>query len=215
MGDGNMNMNKTIAVWIVFLICLIAYSTVASARRPMYVGNLGCKCHKPNQDDWAKSVHGKAFETLMAKGRSKQIKKALRKAGLSYTEDYTEDEKCLPCHVVGYDEPGGYADKTSAKDLKDVGCEMCHGPGSEYRQIHEEKGTPEDAPGGKVYTRAEVKAAGQTFPKNDESVCRKCHDHKDSPFNSKTDAKYMFDYEEMIKLEKAWHKINKLEFKHE
>lgn len=210
-----MNKKKIIAVWVVFLICLIAYATAASARRPTYVGNLGCKCHKPNQEDWAKSAHGKAFDTLKAKGRSKQIKKALRKVKLDYKKDYTKDEDCLGCHVVGYDEPGGYRDESSAKDLIGVGCEMCHGPGSEYRLIHEEKGTVEDAPDGKVYTRAEIKAAGEQFPKDDESVCKKCHDHKDSPFNSKADAKYMFDYEEMIKLEKAWHKINKLESKHE
>lgn len=209
-----MNMKKIAVIWIVLLFCLIAYSTTASARRAKYVGNLGCKCHKPNQDDWAKSAHGKAFEILLLKGRSKQAKKALRKAGLDYKKDYSKDEKCLPCHTVGYDEPGGYEDKDSKAGLVGVGCEMCHGPGSEYRHIHKEKGTPEDSPDGKVYTRAEIKAAGQQFPKDGEKMCRKCHDHRDSPFNSKTDKKYIFNYEEMVKLEKAWHKINKLQFKH-
>lgn len=207
-------MRKIILLWVVVLSCLIAYSTVATAKRAKFTGNLGCKCHKPNLEDWAKSPHGKAFESLVLKGRTKQQKKALRKAGLDYKKDYSKDEKCLPCHVVGLDEPGGYQDG-SGEEFKGVGCEMCHGPGSEYRNIHKEKGTPEDSPDGKVYTRAEVKAAGQTFPKDDERVCKSCHDHKDSPFNAKLDKKYMFDYKEMIKLDKAWHKINKLDFNHD
>lgn len=208
-------MKKIVVVWTVMFACLLIYATTATAKRAQYVGNLGCKCHKPNQEDWSKSSHAKAFDVLIKKKRSKQQNKALRKAKLDYKKDYDKDEKCIGCHVVGYDEPGGYSDASSAKDLKGVGCEMCHGPGSEYRQLHKEKGTPEDSPDGKIYTRAEIKAAGQTFPKNDEAICRKCHDHKDSPFNAKTDEKYMFDFKEMVKLEKAWHKINKLLNKHE
>lgn len=185
---------------------LTMYATMASAKKPQYVGNQGCKCHKPELDEWEKSPHGKAFETLAAKNRSRDENKAMRDAKLDIKKDYDKDEKCLPCHTVGYDKPGGYDDDKSAKDLVGVGCEMCHGPGSEYRNLHKEKE--------ETFTRAEAKAMGAVSGKEDKAVCMQCHDHKDSPFNSKLDKKYMFNHEEMIKLEKAWHKVLPLKFKH-
>ena len=86
------NMRNIIILWIVFLFSLTAYSSIANAKRAQYIGNLGCKCHKPNQEDWASSPHGKAFESLLLKGRAKQQKKALRKAGLDYKKDYSKKE---------------------------------------------------------------------------------------------------------------------------
>lgn len=193
---------------VMLLACLIVYATVASAQNaPTYVGLQGCKCHKTEIEDWSKSPHGKALDSLSPDKRSKSQRKAMHAAGLDFKKDYSKDEKCLPCHVVGYGEPGGYSASNSADAFVNVGCEMCHGAGSGYAKIHKEKE--------ETYTRAEVKAVGQRFPRDDESVCRRCHDHKDSPFNSKLDKNYMFDYKEMIKLEKAWHKVNKLMFKHE
>ena len=126
------------------------YATMASAKKPQYVGNQGCKCHKPEMDEWEKSPHGKAFEMLVAKNRSRDENKAMRDAKLDIKKDYDKDEKCLPCHTVGYGKPGGYEDDKSAKDLVGVGCEMCHGPGSEYRNLHKEKE--------ETFTRAEAKA---------------------------------------------------------
>jgi hypothetical protein len=40
---------------------------------------------------------------------------------------------CAPCHTTGYDEPGGYnAGGLKNRDLEGIGCEECHGPGSEH-----------------------------------------------------------------------------------
>ena len=33
------------------------------------------------------------------------------------------------CHVVAYNEDGGYIDMELTPELKDVQCEACHGPG--------------------------------------------------------------------------------------
>ena len=41
----------------------------------------------------------------------------------------------LGCHTVGYQLPGGFCRLKDVGELKDVGCEMCHGPG----QFHIEK----------------------------------------------------------------------------
>lgn len=186
---------------------LVAYSSIANAKRAIYTGNLGCKCHKPNQDDWAKSRHGLAFQTLVLKGRTKYVSDALAKLKLDPGKDYSTDKICLQCHTVGFEEPGGYEDADSSEDLRGVGCENCHGPGSEYRFIHKKKGDDE----GNLYTRAEVKAAGQIFPMEDSQICKKCHDNPDAA----TFVKGKFKYEESIKHVKEWHKTNKLQFKHD
>ncbi|MBI4664980.1 MAG: hypothetical protein HY751_01080 [Nitrospinae bacterium] len=197
---------KLIAGVVISFFMVVGYAALASAKNPQYTGNTGCKCHKQEQDEWAKSPHGKAFEALIASKRSKSQNLAMKNAKLDYKKDYDKDDKCLKCHTVGYSSPGGYEDDKSAADLKNVGCEMCHGAGSEYRNLHKEKE--------ETFTRTEAKAGGATYGSEDKGVCLKCHDHKDSPFNSKTDKKYAFSHSEMIKLEKAWHKIYPIKFKH-
>ena len=39
--------------------------------------------------------------------------------------------ECVDCHVTGYDKPGG-STVTHVDNLKDVQCEVCHGPGSRH-----------------------------------------------------------------------------------
>jgi hypothetical protein len=82
-----------------------------------YVGNEACSdCHQEAVDFWKTTVHAKAWETLVKRGQQ-------------------FDYSCIGCHVTGWEKPGG---STLAKneDLRDVGCETCHGPGS----IHVDKG---------------------------------------------------------------------------
>lgn len=90
-----------------------------------YVGNAQCQqCHVDAAKFWATTNHSHAFETLV-------------------TRDKDFDPKCVSCHVVGYEKPGGsvvgktqyevpWRGETLSKDLRDVGCENCHGPGSKH-----------------------------------------------------------------------------------
>ncbi len=39
----------------------------------------------------------------------------------------------MACHVTGYEKPGG-STVTHVDKLKDVECEVCHGPGSRHVQ---------------------------------------------------------------------------------
>jgi len=143
-----------------------------------YVGDSKCKkCHMKEHKSWKKTKKFTAFESLMP-GKAADIK---AKHGLDANKDYTKDEKCLKCHVTGYGAAGGWAmhddsDKKLAKEmdkLANVGCEMCHGPGSEYIKLHEEIQKSK-----RTYTDEEMYAGGLT--KIDESTCTKCH-NSDSP----------------------------------
>ncbi|HBG47287.1 MAG TPA: cytochrome C554 [Deltaproteobacteria bacterium] len=164
---------------------------------PKYVGVDGCKCHKSEISDWERSSHAKAFD-LLSPGKKDAKKK---KAGLDPDKDYSSDPKCVKCHTTGYKDDGGFTDLSSTAKLAGVGCEMCHGPGSDYRQIHKEKTTK--------FTRAEVKAAGQLFGSVDPQVCYSCHKNKDNPFRDEG-----FDVKEAIDNSRAFHKLYPLEGNH-
>ena len=178
----------------------------AATAAPHYVGAKACAgCHKSEYADWQRSVHGKAMD-LLAAGKRGGPK---HKAKLDPDKDYSKDEKCLKCHATGYGKEGGYVDSSSASDLAGVGCEMCHGPGSDYREIHKQKMLD--------FKSAEVRAAGQAYASKGDKVCENCHDHKDSPFKSSNDKKYAFDLKERMgrgKNGEIFHEINPLEGNH-
>jgi len=76
-----------------------------------YVGVDTCEsCHEEAKKVWDNTGHAHAYATL-----EKQFKEA--------------NLDCVGCHVTGYDKPGG-STVTHVENLKDVQCEVCHGPGS-------------------------------------------------------------------------------------
>lgn len=181
-----------------FVATILAGSAEAA---PKFVGVDGCKCHRQEITDWERSKHAKAFELLEA--GKKETKK--KKAGLD-DKDYTKEARCIKCHTTGYRESGGFEDLASTPKMAGIGCEMCHGAGSEYRNLHKEKTTK--------FTRDEARAAGQRFGSVDPSVCGSCHGHKDNPFKPEVDESYKFDLQEALKDSRAFHKLYPLEGKH-
>jgi hypothetical protein len=84
-----------------------------------YVGVDVCSdCHEEAREVWDKTDHAHAYATL---------EKGFKEFNLD----------CVSCHVTGYDRPGG-STVTHNADLKNVQCEVCHGPG----QLHAAK--PDD-----------------------------------------------------------------------
>lgn len=158
-----------------------------------YVGNKKCKiCHIKLYKSWEKTRMAQAFEILKP-GNNKEQKE---KFHLDVHKDYTRDkgETCLKCHTVGYGESGGYAipdpeDKKAvrkARNLEGIGCECCHGPGSEYIKVFGDIMRSK-----RKYKVEELYAAG--LRKVDESVCITCHNDESPNFNPGEP----FDYEKM------------------
>ncbi|MBI1825845.1 MAG: cytochrome c family protein [Planctomycetes bacterium] len=155
-----------------------------------YVGSSKCKkCHLAEHKTWEKTPHAKAMETLKPGG----AKEAKEKAKLDPQKDYTKDATCVACHTVGFGKPGGYqmpADAEAAKKMEameNVGCEMCHGPGSKYIVIHEDIMKSK-----RKYKDDELVAAGQNT-KPDKAVCVTCHNEKSPSF----DKSVAFDFDKM------------------
>ncbi len=104
-----------------FFSCLVLFLAAASpataGEAPLYAGSRSCApCHPAEYESF--SSHAK-------KSRSFRSIERLRK-GLS-PEDL---EQCYSCHTTGYGKPGGFVSEEETPELKNAGCEVCHGPGS-------------------------------------------------------------------------------------
>lgn len=82
-----------------------------------YVGSSACmNCH---EDEYAN------FTTYAKKSKSYQSIERMKK-GLTEKDL----ENCYRCHTTGYGKPGGFVSEEETPELKNAGCEVCHGPGS-------------------------------------------------------------------------------------
>jgi len=127
-----LKFNVSTGCLLVVITSFLYFSQDAAAGFEI-VGAPKCKsCHKSKTGDqwkiWTDSAHARAFETLA----SDQARKIAADKGLG--DPQTEDA-CLKCHAtrtsLGADTvingKGKYADSEG------IGCESCHGPGSEYK----------------------------------------------------------------------------------
>ena len=98
---------------------LLGSSFVHSKDLPSYVGADVCQeCHLAEYT---------SFMTYAKKSRSFESIEKLKK-GLTVEEI----KKCYSCHTTGYGKPGGFVSPETTPNLKNAGCEVCHGPGSNH-----------------------------------------------------------------------------------
>jgi Cytochrome c554 and c-prime len=90
--------------------------------RAAFVGSEACMiCHNDHGNSWhvyAASKHAHAYDAL---------KDIAKKPSL---RNY--DPECIRCHTIGYDYNTGFIDAQKTPQLMNVGCESCHGPGSQH-----------------------------------------------------------------------------------
>jgi hypothetical protein len=198
------------------LVVLVAAVSSATLAQPQYEGRKKCSsCHRSQYQSWNDTAHGKALESLKP-GVKAQAK---GKAKLDPQKDYTQDRDCVGCHVTGYAQEGGYDPKDASKFLAGVGCESCHGPGSEYRLVHRKAGQVFEKTG-KAASRQSLVEAGQDL--EFEERCNACHlnyagspwkgaKKPYTPFTPKVDKQYIFHFERAVQDDKAMHRHFKLD----
>ena len=104
-----------------------------------FVGEQVCaRCHAPESGQWRTTAHSLAWETLL------RVKK-----------DATPE--CIPCHVVGFRQAGGFQTDLRTPHLVNVQCENCHGMGTEHA------------------------SDWLSQHKVDEGTCRTCHNQERDP----------------------------------
>jgi len=143
---------------LAFLCVLIlpCHSALAEVYGP-FMGWKACKeCHTEISDGWVKTRHARAFESLVRSGQ----------------QDLPE---CLKCHVVGYNQAGGFLDSELTMELSGVQCESCHGPGERHLNMPEESGSIVRTPA--------------------KDLCRTCHTIGQDP-NFDYQKKMAFSHEE-------------------
>jgi hypothetical protein len=145
--------------WSVLIATLVFWSwpvsKVASEGENAYVGSKACQdCH---ENEFEK------FKTFAKKAHSYESIKVMKK-GLTDSEFQT----CFECHTTGYGKPGGFRSEHDTPDLRNAGCEVCHGPGS----LHCETEDPGDIMGSLT-----------------ADECEECH---------RTDRVEAFDYKPLI-----------------
>lgn len=77
-----------------------------------FVGSKKCQiCHEYAYSMWTEKKHSIAYPTLVK-------------------VEHQYDPECVKCHVIGLGYETGFQNETSPIDLREVGCEACHGPGN-------------------------------------------------------------------------------------
>jgi hypothetical protein len=128
---------------------------------PTYVGSEKCKkCHEFAYDVWKNSAHTHAYQTLV---------------DVKHPSLRQYDGECIVCHVTGFAYKSGFIDADTTPKLKDVGCEACHGPGSEHAKNPNNPKwhtlmNPWKAPAGETPAQKEIRLLAV------DKACQRCHD---------------------------------------
>lgn len=170
-------------------VVLITIGAFLTAQGFDYVGSEKCKsCHKKEEKGaqyqvWESSAHAKALETL----KSEKAIATAKAKGIKGNP--WESPACLKCHTTGFG-TGGYELKDKAfwnpaaddregekavkrmAGLEGIGCEACHGPGSEYKSSSKMK----------AIFAGETTGAEFGFVKPNEKTCLKCHNSESPSF---------------------------------
>lgn len=116
--------------FVIIVSCAWPGAVNAAGDGRKYVGSKQCKsCHEEEYQNFVNhSKQAKSYESVvtMSKGLAK-----------------SELQGCYKCHTTGYGQPGGFRSMRETPQLKEAGCETCHGPGS----IHCETGDKKDIRG--------------------------------------------------------------------
>ena len=118
-------MKKLIVVMIVILTVAVVIGLFGQTFT--YVGAAKCQiCHKTEKQGqqyslWQASKHASSYAALS----SPQASANAQALGI---KDPANDPKCLKCHAP-------LADKAAELKADGVSCEVCHGPGSEYKKL--------------------------------------------------------------------------------
>ncbi|GAX60536.1 5'-nucleotidase/2',3'-cyclic phosphodiesterase and related esterases [Candidatus Scalindua japonica] len=80
-----------------------------------FTGNDDCAlCHNSIFKHWEETGHASAYETLV-------------------NAEHEYDPECVACHVIGLNYFSGFETTELTPEMKGVGCESCHGPGSDHK----------------------------------------------------------------------------------
>lgn len=137
--------------------------TASRTSSPRYVGSAVCRsCHQAFEDgnpgiSWLASRHSHAYWRL---GSDWSLELAHLRPQYADVASPMTDDRCLLCHVTASQDDDALLG-ASFRIEEGVGCEACHGPGSDYASVEV------------MADRERFVAAGGRLP--DAAACRSCH----------------------------------------
>jgi hypothetical protein len=170
--------NNSMKMLLSCLVVVVSAISFSAADEAHYIGSTKCgkMCHKgPKKGKqwelWQKRKHSRAFKTL----GTDSSKLVAKEAGI--TGDPQKADECLRCHVTAFGVKKELIDPTCTYE-EGVGCEACHGPGSNYRKL--------------AIMKDHDKAVAAGLIEQNEKLCIKCHNKESptyKPFSYKKDVK--------------------------
>ncbi len=151
-----MRIYSLLPVLIFFYFIAASSSVVEAEIFGDFLGVTACvECHSELVDGWNTTHHARAFEDLKTQGVEKQ-----------------SNPGCFRCHVLGYDQDGGYIDMELTPELINVQCEACHGQGRAHVESEGDPNLIIGTPG--------------------EKKCRTCHtEGQDKNFDYKNKSRFV------------------------
>ena len=150
---------KRTAIVIVCAACVLLAGQALAQTRPTYVGSQKCQiCHRTEKQGqqypvWEQSQHSHSFAALSTPEAADKAKTA------GVTGNPAESSVCQNCHAPLHD-------KAPEFKAEGVTCEICHGPGSEYKKLSVMKDKDEAVKNGLVLYGS---------PEKIKAHCMKCH----------------------------------------
>lgn len=89
-----------------------------AATESNYVGSKACH-----------DCHAEIFDTFMASAKKAHSYSSVERMAVQLSAE--EVRECYACHTTGYGK-GGFENEQRTPELKDTGCEVCHGPGKKH-----------------------------------------------------------------------------------
>lgn len=116
-------------IWMLVPLMLGLPSAGISA--PFSEGPKKCQeCHEAEAGVWKGTAHFKSFKTVHKKDEAKAIVKAVGDKSMK------KSETCQLCHYTMVQEDAG----AKARAKAGPSCESCHGPSSDWRDVHNDYG---------------------------------------------------------------------------
>jgi len=115
---------------LILSLCLLVHAPSSAEQMtkdvPRYVGSDACK-----------SCHENEYKNFTAYAKKATSFRSIERVRKGLTEE--EIKGCYTCHTTGYGKPGGFISPEKTPNLKNAGCEVCHGPG----EFHVSTGGPQ------------------------------------------------------------------------
>jgi hypothetical protein len=125
--DGLRRWKMKIQLMIGLSLLFFVWGGTALGADKIYIGSEACQ-----------QCHDREYATYKAYAKKAKSFDSIKKMEKKLTPE--EYRSCFECHTTGYGRQGGFISEEKTPELKNAGCEVCHGPGS----THADSEDPDD-----------------------------------------------------------------------